>query len=227
VELAKSETRCPLCNTEVVNPAIKEKEKNIRMPFPERENESDKVVTRYGIWLLLTIVFLVPALVTLICDYNINSGIVWSGYVAVSLGVLYVMLVLPVIIPSRKGILYLSVDFVAIFLLLYYICESTGGKWIFSFAAPVLILAYLYIAVMMLVESSGRVPRLLRAAVAFYLAAVLSTCIEGLVIIHFAVQTRFIWSYYPFIVFLLFGTALVVVETNKPLKEKIKRKFFI
>ena len=43
----------------------------------------------------------------------------------------------------------------------------------------------------------------------------------------FALRDRLIWSYYPLTVLVLIGVVLFYIDCNKPLKERLARKFFI
>ena len=43
----------------------------------------------------MTMLALLPAVICLLCDWRINGGIVWSGYAAGAIGLLYVLIVLP------------------------------------------------------------------------------------------------------------------------------------
>ena len=78
VELADSEKKCPLCGTVVFNPELSRPDgepQYPRMPAaqPEKVNHS-------GIMFVVTMLFLLPIVTTLLCDWQINGKIVWSGY---------------------------------------------------------------------------------------------------------------------------------------------------
>ena len=93
VELADSEKKCPLCGTPVFHPDIP---RNLsEPPFPPDKRIRPEDVNRSGILFVLTIAALLPALLCLLCDWRINGTLVWSGYAAGAIGLLYIVILLP------------------------------------------------------------------------------------------------------------------------------------
>ena len=135
VELADSEKRCPLCGTPVFHPDLP---RNLtEPPYPADRHIRREDVNRSGILFVLTVVALLPAILSLLCDWRINGTIVWSGYAAGAIGLLYVMIVLPLWFRHPNPVIFVPVDFAAIGLYLLYIDFATGGHWFLSFAFPV------------------------------------------------------------------------------------------
>ena len=90
VELADSEKKCPLCGTPVFHPDIP---RNLsEPPFPPDKRIRPEDVNRSGVLFVLTIAALLPALLCLLCDWRINGTLVWSGYAAGAIALLYVVL---------------------------------------------------------------------------------------------------------------------------------------
>ena len=86
VELADSEKRCPLCGTPVFHPDLP---RNLtEPPYPADRRIRREDVNRSGILFVLTVVALLPAILSLLCDWRINGTIVWSGYAAGAIGLL-------------------------------------------------------------------------------------------------------------------------------------------
>ena len=95
VELADSEKKCPLCGTVVFNPELSRPDgepQYPRMPAtqPEKVNHS-------GIMFVVTMLFLLPIVTTLLCDWQINGKIIWSGYAVGAVVLLYTLVVLSLI----------------------------------------------------------------------------------------------------------------------------------
>ena len=89
VELADSEKKCPLCGTPVFHPDIP---RNLSdPPFPPDRRIRPEDVNRSGILFVLTVAALLPALLCLLCDWRINGALVWSGYAAGAIGLLYIV----------------------------------------------------------------------------------------------------------------------------------------
>ena len=127
VELADSEKRCPLCGTPVFHPDLP---RNLtEPPYPADRRIRREDVNRSGILFVLTVVALLPAILSLLCDWRINGTIVWSGYAAGAIGLLYVMIVLPLWFRHPNPVIFVPVDFAAIGLYLLYIDFATGNYY--------------------------------------------------------------------------------------------------
>ena len=87
VKLADTEKRCPLCGTVPFHPDIP-REKGTPLYPPDRYPRQQ--VSRKGVLGVVTILLMIPMLITLICDLGINARITWSGYVIGALGLGYV-----------------------------------------------------------------------------------------------------------------------------------------
>ena len=135
VELADSETVCPLCGTRVFHPDLPRKQ--APSPYPADPHGKPEEVNRSGILFVMTMLALLPAVICLLCDWRINGGIVWSGYAAGAIGLLYVLIVLPMWFSHPNPVVFVPVDFAAIGLYLLYIDLVTKGGWFLSFAFPV------------------------------------------------------------------------------------------
>jgi hypothetical protein len=80
VELDKSEKRCPLCQTEVINPREPFDEKAVR-PYPRRLDPITRQINRRFIGSLITIVLAFPALLCGAIDFSQAGRLTWSAYV--------------------------------------------------------------------------------------------------------------------------------------------------
>ena len=104
VELADSEKKCPLCGTPVFHPDIP---RNLsEPPFPPDKRIRPEDVNRSGILFVLTIAALLPALLCLLCDWRINGTLVWSGYAAGAIGLLYIVILLPMWFRHPNPVLF-------------------------------------------------------------------------------------------------------------------------
>ena len=148
VELADSENKCPLCNTPVYYPnRINCSER----PYPEYVKTKDEIGPR-GIYFILSFFCIIAAIVSLVCDINVNSGIVFSGYVLGGIILAYVVFILPGWFKRPSPAIFVPVNFVAAGLYLAYINYTCGGSWFWSFALPILgAAALIYSAVSVLI----------------------------------------------------------------------------
>ena len=92
VKLADTEKSCPLCGVAVFHPQLRQED--VEPLYPHEHFPEPQVAPRTA-QIVLTTMFLLPMLVTLLCDLQISGAVTWSGYVAGALAVAYVMFVLP------------------------------------------------------------------------------------------------------------------------------------
>ena len=104
--------------------------------------------------------FLLPAVVSVLCDWRLDGGIVWSGYVVGGLLLLYVTAVLPLWFKRPNPVIFVPVDFIMLGLYLFYINFAVHGHWFLTFALPVTGAAMLLVTAMVaLLRSCGRSTR--------------------------------------------------------------------
>ena len=198
VELADSEKNCPLCGLKVYHPEL-EKPSNIEYPYPKFERINEKV-SRFGIMLILTAIFLLPLILTLICDLSINHSVTWSGYVIGGVVLLYVLTVLPRWFRNPNAVVFVPVDFATIALFVLYIALINNGGWFLPFALPVIaVFGLISTAVTTLIKY---VPKGILYIIGGALIATGGTTvlIDHLVNIVFNTGRGIFWSLYPLIV---------------------------
>jgi len=224
VKLADTERSCPLCGVQAWHPEV--------IPgsgeplFPE-DQYPQKSVTPKGAQIIVTALFLVPLLITLLCDLQLNGRITWSGYVAGALGVGYVVLVLPFWFRRPNPVIFVPCGFAAAGLYLLYINLSVEGGWFLSLAFPVTaVVGSIVTAVVALLRYIRR-GRLYVYGGALTALGLFMPLMEYLVVITLD-RPRFIgWSFYPLIVLVLFGGTLLFLAVNGKARERMERKFFI
>ena len=171
--------------------------------------------------------FLLPLATSLLCDWKINGRILWSGYVGGALTVFYVIVVLPMWFRRPIPVVFVAADFIAAGLYLLYINFATGGHWFLSFAFPVtgglMIIAVGAVALMYY----------LRRGYLYIIAGTLiatggfMVLVEYLLNYTFGLHDSLIWSIYPLACCLILGLTLIIIACCPPLRESVKRKFFI
>ena len=104
VELAESEHACPLCHTEVLNPAQPFDRKAPR-PFPSRLDLFTPSNNRGFIAAIVTLVLALPAAICLACDIAYTEGAGWSMLVVGAMAMLWVFIV-PTLYIRRHRVLF-------------------------------------------------------------------------------------------------------------------------
>lgn len=230
VELADSEKKCPLCGTEVVNPRASAKQ-DVKTPFPPYHARTQQQVSRQSLIGLLTLIFLIPILLCVVCDASINHGIKWSGYVVGAFLQLYITIAVPILLSGRpsksNAVIAVSLDTLSMLALLKYIEWTTGGAWFLTFALPVTLLLGSIVVALVLLALHTDMSRLAISAVAVICTGIFCLAVELLLNYAFELRNYLAWSSYPLITFLLLGAVLFFIDGNKPLKKKLIQKFFI
>lgn len=225
VELADSEKLCPLCGTRVFHPDMPRRDGE--PPFPPDERLRPEDVNRSGLLFVLTVLTLLPAVLCIICDWRINGAIVWSGYAAGGVLLLYIIVLLPLWFAKPNPVIFVPADFAAIALYLLYINFATGGHWYLSFALPITAAIALIITAVVTLMRYVPGAALYIFGGALILGGGLTVLIEFLLHVTFGIQRAFFWSLYPLAAGVLLGVMLLVIAICKPLRRSLHRKFFI
>ena len=230
VELAESEARCPLCNTKVVDPAAP-RQGTGKTPYPPYETISPERVSKKSVLMVLTLIFLVPLCLAIVCDTSINGRISWSGFVIGGLFVLYVAFFVPILLAGRwlknLSILCISANTAAILCYLFYIEQAASGAWFAIFAVPVVLLAAFSIIIAILLRKYAGATRLMVFVVVLAELGIFCLVLELMLNRAFGLRDHLVWSVYPLVTCLILGAIVAVIDRTPVLKEKMGRKFFI
>lgn len=223
VKLADTEKRCPLCGTVPFHPDIPREEMTPLYP-PDRYPRQQ--VSRKGVLGVVTILLMIPMLITLICDLGINARITWSGYVIGALGLGYVAAVLPLWFRRPNPAIFVPCDFLAVGAYVLYIDLSLKGGWFLGFAFPVIgYLGLLVSTVVILIRYTRRGALYIYGGALMALGAFLPL-MELLMVITFRLPGFIGWSLYPLVALVLLGGALIFLAICRPAREFAQRKLF-
>ena len=223
VKLAASEKKCPLCGTVPYHPDIPRQE---GLPLYPRDSDPPAEVRPKVIPVVVLVLFILPLLITLLCDLRINGSVTWSGYVIGALILGYVILGLPLWFRQPNPVIFVPCAFAAVVLYLLYIDLVTGGSWFLSFAFPVaggIGLMVTAVVTLLRYVRRGRLYILGGASIAFGGFMLL---MEFLLNLTF--HQRFIgWSVYPLVTLTLLGGLMIYLAINRSARETMERKLFI
>ena len=225
VELADSETVCPLCGTRVFHPDLSRPQADA--PYPPDHHVKPEDVNRSGILFVMTMLALLPAVICLLCDWRINGGIVWSGFVVGGLLLLYTTVVLPLWFKRPNPVIFVPIDFVILGLYLFYINFATHGRWFLTFALPVTGTAMLLVTAMVALLRYVPSGTLYICGGALLLSGGFAVLVEFLLNLTFRLHDTFLWSFYPLAVCTVLGAMLLIIAVCKPLRRSLHKKFFL
>ncbi len=223
VELSDGEKKCPLCKTPVYFPGISE---SAERPYPEFAGSGEKMSPR-GMYFIISVLFLISAVISVVCDVSINGGIEWSGIALGGIILGYFIFVFPAWFHRRSPAIFVPCDFAASGIYLFYIDFVTRGEWFFSFAMPLLAALMLItsaVTILIYYLRSGYLYIFGGAAIGL---AFFSVLVEYMLHLNFKIHEGLIWSVYPFIALFLIGIMLIVIAIVRPFRESLKKIFAI
>lgn len=223
VELSDGQKKCPICQTEVYHPDFLKSDNDT---YPKNDTPPDKFDQK-GLMFIVTMVFLIPFLLCLVCDLSVNNGILWSGYAMCGIALAYLVIAFPFWFRRPNPVILVPCDFVGVLGLLFYIDFQLQGGWFLSFALPavgaIAVIVTTFVAIYRYVK---------RGRLYLYGGAILAlgaymVLLEILISKVFDGGVRFIWSRYPLLAMLIIGIMLIVIAVCKPLRMSLKKKFFL
>lgn len=223
VKLAEHQKQCPLCSTVVFHPDI---QPSGDLPYPTQRQPAPQMRSHAAL-VIVTTLFLIPLLITLLCDYQINNSVTWSGYVVGALVVFYTMFILPYWFRNPNPVVFVPCSFAAVGVFLMYISWTTEGGWFLSFAFPVTgAVGLIVTAVVTLLKYVGK-GQLYIIGGAFIALGLFMPLMEFLLNLTFGFPQALIWSGYPLVSLVLLGGMLIFLAICRPARETMERKFFL
>ena len=222
VKLADTEKKCPLCETAVYHPDIKQND--VRPTYPKGKYPKAKANSKVfnGIFIIL---FLIPLFICFMADLQRDGVINWFGYAAGGLLLGYVAFALPKWFKKPNPVIFVPCDFAAALLFLLYVNFETGGNWFLTYAFPITGAVALIVCAMVTLLYYLKRVRLYIWGGGLIAFGALMPLIEFLLKVTFNV--RFIgWSIYPLIVLALLGGALIYLAIDASAREMMERKLF-
>ena len=223
VQLSAGQKICPICDARVYHPDIDEPEVNTYPKIPFKSEEFN----RRGLLFVITMTFLIPLLLPIFLELGWHSSITWSGYVTGGTMLFYLIFVMPYWFKRPNPVIFVPASFVGVILLLLYICLTLGDSWFMPFAFPVAgalgIIISAETAILYYVKSG----KLYTVGAGLIALGCWTVLIEFLVRRTFEVSYLFYWSVAPLTVLSVLGVMLIIVGIVKPMKESLRRIFFI
>ena len=223
VKLQDGAKECPLCRTPVaIAQAPETTEKAL---YSDRLPEKEK---RHGIALvvwLLTTVMIAVCLGCLIFCLRTKGEASWSGYVLMSAGLIWMMLLFPLLFRRYRPMIFLPVDFICLAAFLLYICVKNGENWFLPFAFPVTGIACVLTLIGVAIFRYIRQGRLRLLGLYLVLIGASFMLIEFFQHITF-VTPMWVWSLYCVCGFGALGLFLFIATLIPPLHAHLRKTFF-
>ena len=222
VKLADTEKVCPLCNTEVYHPVVRQNSATKLYPEGKMPPKAphNKIISG-----AIVIIFLIPLITCFFSDIQLDGTLDWFGYVAGALAVAYTIFAMPLWFRKPNPVVFVPCGFAVSILYLLYINLTLDGDWFMTFAFPLVgAIGLLTTAVVALTRYIRR-GHLYVYGGALIASGGIMMLLEYLLYETFDMQIYY-WSLFPLILFSLLGLWLMFIALHKPTRETIKRKFF-
>lgn len=223
VELDKTCTACPLCQTPVYNPN-QPVDTDGPTPYPTRKGKSEPV-KRYEFTILMSIIFITTSLVCLILNRFVLTTGNWSIYVLGFCAMLWVFM-LPLFFPNAiHPLLCLILDGCSIASYLAAISWLHPGKgWYLDIALPFTLLATALVILQYWFSISRKRSFITRSALLLGSLAVLCVSIELLIRFHYQHPMRLSWSAVVLTCCLSIDVVLIAIFFLKGIREELRRR---
>jgi hypothetical protein len=144
VELAASEPRCPLCQTEVML-ADYQADSGVD-PFPRESDPHLPPKINASLVLLISVLVIISAIITVTVDLAVSPGLTWSPVVLASLGLFWMLSAFPLILIRRRPfytIALMALASAAFLLLLDLLMDWSGWSIVASSALIITVSIFL------------------------------------------------------------------------------------
>lgn len=219
VKLAKSEKKCPLCQTKV--PKIDKSDEVLAYP-KNIEKISHKINKTYLIRLISLILVLISMIIVL-CNLIAVGRVTWSIYIISS--TIYLCSLL--FFFSRRKVyvsIFLSVVINELFIFLLAYLDD-GINWYLALAFPLILLLGISSLFFYRLFKNKNILRIISCSL-FYLSTIL-IMIELLIDLFQDNLVNLSWSIIAILPMIIIGIIILIVSFNEKLIDEIKRRIFI
>ncbi len=223
VKLADSEDKCPLCMTRVYHPDIERPDGETLYPPNHLPGKHKSFPV---LQFIFTALFLISAVVVIICDIKFSGSFTWSLYVLGALVLGYVAAILPSWFAKPEPVVFVPCSFAASAVYLLIVNCISGGKWFLSFAFPVCGACTILITAVVALLRFLKKGRLYVAAGAVMAFGGLIVLIEFLLSITFSNISFAAWSLIPMAAMVMIGLVLLFFAICRPARQSIERRIF-
>ena len=227
VELDNWETKCPLCQTPVIDPR---QDRDTALP-QERRLSSEQPLTRVNkrlFVLLVGVLLLIPLITVVIVNLATTHTLTWALYVLGSELCFWTIFVLPFSRSGMSPYLYVAADTaVAALLLLLIFLENAETGWFFPLALPITLLTGAGVLLHVFIWRRKRIGKLRKSGWGVFVIACLLIALD-LTITHYLSNTfDLTWAWYAAFPLLIISIVLLAVSFNKRACDWLRRNLFM
>jgi len=225
VKLADYETRCPLCDTEVLD--LNRNEANTEGYYQGRMDINGKKINKRFLVMLISLALLIPSAAVAVIDLVFSSGLTWAFYVFGAALIIWTFIVLPIYVEGKSPYIYLTADLcVSSLYILALSWLNTSVKWLMPVAMPIILSAGVCAFLIIFIVQDKRIGKIEKGGWIMIVTSFLPWAID-IAVTHYLTYS-FIpeWAWYVSIPLLILGGVLVVASRNISMSEWIRRNLF-
>lgn len=226
VELAPSESQCPLCGVIVQNPRQPYNEKAPK-PYPDKPDREQERLSRRFIGGLITIMIALPVALSLLIDWRLNGTFSWSLYVAGALGLIW-LAVVPFGLWVQPTYVRIALSvFIGTAFYLYLIARLNHADWYWSLALPITVLcATAFLSIGLLIQFAV-LRGFLAAGGILTAVGLLAVGIEQVLAWNRLGRTEWRWSLFVLIPCLALAAVSVLAQQRRSWREALYRRLHV
>lgn len=225
VELEETEKKCVLCGCEVYNPKQPVNKEKMR-PYPENIDELTKKANKRFTALILSFLFILPAMICLFLNLIYFNNLLWSVYVIGGFAFLWTCIVPPLINRKMNTMVFIFFDFVAAILLTLVIeIMMNQGKWFLDLGLPILLALWILIEIIVYLYQKKKIYGFKIPAWGLIFVGVFCVCIDFVIGLHYLEIAKLSWSVFVLIPSFVLATLFFIVENNHAFKDELIKRF--
>ena len=223
VELDKTCSTCPLCNTKVYNPN-QPVDTESPTPYPLQKGEKEQVY-RYEFTILVTIILVTTSFVSSLLNTYAFTQTKWSLYV-VGACILVWFFMLPIFFPGETNpFVNLLLDGISLIVYFYVVSlYHPGNGWYYHIALPVIILVTIAIQVNYLFAIKLKSSMIRRTVVFLFCVGIFCGILEALIDFHLGKAWGFSWGAIVFTCCISANVILITIACLKGVRNELRRR---
>lgn len=225
VKLADYESRCPLCDTEVIDP--KRNKESAEAYYQDRMDINGKKINKRFLVILISLALLVPFAVVTVIDLLFSLGLTWAFYVFSTELIVWTFIVLPIFFEGKSPYFYLTADLcVSSLYILMLSWLNPSAKWLMALAMPIILSVWVCTFLIFFIRHDKRIGKIEKIGWITILISFLPWVID-IAVTHYLTNSFIpVWAWYASTPLLIFGSVLVLASKNVSMSEWIRRNLF-
>ena len=227
VELEKTEDKCPLCGTVVLNPNKKDKD-SVEKKYPNRVETMDNAINRQFWVKILSIFLAVPALICFACNLLYNGSVSWSLYPIGGIVVLWAFGISPFLFKKPAAIKWIIIDIIALSGYLFMLeAITSSGRWFLPVAFPIVGIIGVFVLLITILIQQKKLKSLYIFSAIFFSLGLIMIAVEIIIDLFLFHEAQIVWSWFVLITCSAVALLFIFIERKKKLKEELKRRLHI